>query len=154
MKRDTKRIGIVSELKVIAALAEAGYHVFIPYGDAMRYDVVIEDDEGKFARVQIKTGRLRNGVIIFNAYSSHTHRGGASTRRYVGEVDYFGVYCPQVQRCYLVPAADVKSYGNLRIERPKNGQAAHVRWASGYELPGAARAMVGTWAGNVVPLGA
>ena len=151
MKRDTKRIGIVSELKVIAALADAGYHVLIPYGDSVRYDVVIEDDEGTFARVQIKTGRLKNGAIEFNAFSSHTHRGGVSTRLYVGEVDFFGVYCPQVGRCYLMPASDVRTYGSLRVETPKNGQAAHVRWAARYELPAPSEPVVGTWAGSVVP---
>src|SRR5271168_600225 len=104
MKRDTKRIGDVSELMVMAALVRVGYRLAIPYGESSRYDVIIEDEDGRLARVQIKTGRLRNGAIEFNGYSSHSHRGGVSTRSYAGDVELFGVYCPQVDRCFLVPA--------------------------------------------------
>jgi hypothetical protein len=154
VKRNTKKVGIVSELKLIAALAEADYRVLIPYGDTARYDVVIENNRGGFARVQIKTGRLRNGSIQFNAYSSHTHRGGAATRPYFGEVDFFGVYCPQISRCYLVPASEVRTCGTLRVETPRNGQLARVRWASVFELGGPCGGVVGAEAGNVVPIGA
>ena len=44
-----------------AALIEAGYAVSKPFGENQRYDLVIDDGE-TLARVQVKTGRLRNGV--------------------------------------------------------------------------------------------
>ena len=135
VKRDTKRIGTISELMVMAALAHKGYRLLVPYGDSARYDVVIEDEAGSFSKVQIKTGRLKNGAIVFNGYSAHSHRGRTSTRLYSGEVEFFGVYCPQVGRCYLVPAEEVRSEGSLRIEATYNGQAKNVRWAAKYELP-------------------
>jgi hypothetical protein len=134
MKRDTKAIGAISELKMMAALVDSGYRVLIPYGDSARYDVVIESENGSFARVQVKTGRLLGGAIEFNGYSSHTHRGGAATRTYCGEIDFFGIYCPQVDRCYLIPASEINTCGNLRVKPPRNGQTRGIRWATDYAL--------------------
>ena len=106
VKRNTKRTGDLSELRLMHDLVRAGYLVSIPFGEDHRYDLVIEKN-GVFSRVQVKTGRLRKGVVLFNCYSSHTHRGGAACRRYTNEIDYFGVYCPELDATYLVPIADV-----------------------------------------------
>jgi hypothetical protein len=132
-KRDTKSVGDQSEAMVLAALVRRGYHVLIPFGENNRYDLVIEI-EGSFFRIQVKTGRLRNGVIWFNCYSSHAHRKGVSCRRYIGEIDYFGVYCPDVQSVYMVPIEDARFRGCLRVDRPKNGQLKKMRWASDFLL--------------------
>ncbi|MGB6985830.1 MAG: group I intron-associated PD-(D/E)XK endonuclease [Candidatus Aquilonibacter sp.] len=155
MKRDTKKIGTVSELMVTAALVSNGYRLLLPYGDNARYDVVIEGFDGGFSRVQVKTGRLEHGMIEFNGYSSHSHRGGVSTRVYRGEIDFFGVYCPQVNSCYLVPASEVNTHGCLRIDPPRNGQTKGIRWADSYRLDlRATELRVGTSAEHVVRLGA
>ncbi len=134
VKRDTKKIGTVSELMVMAALMRAGYRLAIPYGENCRYDVIIEGADGSLARVQVKTGRLRGGVILFNTYSSHWHRGGTSTRLYMGEVDFFGVFCPQSGQSFLVPVSHVAASGTLRVDQPKNRQLRKIRWAGDYEL--------------------
>lgn len=118
----------------MAALANAGYEILIPYGENSRYDAVIEASDRTLSRVQIKTGRLARGVIEFRGYSSHTHRGGVSTRTYVGEVEFFGVYCPQVDRCFLVPASEVVTHGSLRVEATLNGQSKGIKWAEDYAL--------------------
>jgi hypothetical protein len=55
-------------------LVRAGYLVSIPFGEDHRYDLVVEKD-GILSRVQVKTGRLRNGVVMFNCYSSHGRVG-------------------------------------------------------------------------------
>ncbi len=105
VKRNTKRIGDISEIMVLGALVRAGYYVSVPFGENQRYDLIAEKD-CKLFRVQVKTGRLRKGAILFACYSSHAHRGG-SMRRYAGEIDFFGVYCPDVDGTYLVPLEDV-----------------------------------------------
>ncbi|MBV8639106.1 MAG: hypothetical protein JO322_13595 [Candidatus Eremiobacteraeota bacterium] len=84
--RDTKRVRDIAEARVIAALVEAEFQLLLPFGENHRYDIAI-DLEGRFYRVQVKSGRVRRGVIEFNCYSSHTHRGGTSCRRYVGGVE-------------------------------------------------------------------
>jgi len=42
-KRNTKKIGDLSELEVAIALARAGYIVSKPLGDSHRYDLIIDD---------------------------------------------------------------------------------------------------------------
>lgn len=115
-------------------LVRAGYLVSIPFGEDHRYDVVIEKDR-TFASVQVKTGRLRNGVILFNCYSSHSHRGGAVCRPYTDDVDFFGVYCHELDSTYLIPIGEIRVLrGSLRIAPTKNGQGRKLRWADEYLL--------------------
>lgn len=129
--RDTKRIGDASEIAVIYALHRAGYRVAIPFGENNRYDLIIEK-EGTLSRVQVKTGRLRRGVILFHPYSSHIHRNGVSCRVYAGEIEYFAVYCEQMGSTYLIPISDVATSGSLRVSRAMNGQAKRIRRAASY----------------------
>jgi hypothetical protein len=132
-KRNTKLIGDISELQVAAALAQAGYIVSKPFGENARYDLVADDGERLF-RVQVKTGRFRNGIIRYACSSSHAHRHGRM-RPYFGEIDFLAVYCPQTRKVYLLPeSALVATAGHLRIAPTKNNMAKRIRWASEYEL--------------------
>jgi uncharacterized protein YwbE len=128
-KRNTKRVGDISELRVMHDLVQAGYLVAIPFGEDHRYDLIVEKDN-VLSRVQVKTGRLRKGVVVFNCFSSHTHRGGIATRLYTGEVEYLGVFCPGTDDTYLLPLNDLPVIrGMLRVEPTKNGQTKGLRWA-------------------------
>ncbi|MGB8909527.1 MAG: group I intron-associated PD-(D/E)XK endonuclease [Candidatus Cybelea sp.] len=130
--RDRKSIGELSELIVALELARVGYSVSMPLGENHRYDLIIDDGD-KLSRVQVKTGRLRNGVILYNTYSSHCHRKGVACRPYTDQIDFFGIYCPDTSSVYLVPIADTApSSGTLRVHAPKNGQGSRVRWAEPY----------------------
>ena len=132
-KRDTKRKGDISEARAIGALAEAGYFVSIPFGENQRYDL-IADNGKRLLRVQVKTGRLRNGVIIYSNCSSHAHRGGTQ-RPYFGEVELLAVYCPETRKVYLLPESQlVASRAHLRIHPTKNGMKKGIRWARHFEL--------------------
>ena len=55
LERNHKAIGELSQAYIIARLIEIGYNVLVPYGDNLRYDLIIEDSEGKLQRVQCKT---------------------------------------------------------------------------------------------------
>jgi hypothetical protein len=117
----------------MAALLQVYESVLIPFGNGRRYDLVVDDD-GKFLRVQCKTGHIRSGAILFNSSSMHAHRGG-TRRDYRGQAELFGVYCPQNRKVYLVPVEDVgERMGSLRLEPAKNNQQAGVRWADKYEV--------------------
>ena len=119
------------------ALRHAGFAILVPFGENTRYDLVIDDGRA-FARVQCKTGRLRQGAVRFAVCSCYGHhlRPGNARRDYQGQIDYFGVHCPDTSSVYLVPIADlsVRVQAALRVEPTRNNQRDHVRWATDYEI--------------------
>jgi PD-(D/E)XK endonuclease len=132
-----KEIGDRSTLAAMLGLKAAGYALLVPFGENTRYDLVI-DDGATLARVQCKTGRLREGAIVFAVTSTYGHHRNPVTARraYQGEVDYFAVYCPETTGVYLVPIDDVpsRSIARLRVVRARNGQEKRIRHAAGYEI--------------------
>lgn len=133
-RRSTKKIGDISEAHVIAAFTKRGYKVLLPFGEDHRYDLVIDDGE-KLSRVQVKTGRLRGGVIKYNCSSSHAHRGGTN-RPYFGQIEYLAVYCPETERVYVLPEKELTgTNAHLRLSPPLNNMVKTIRWAARFELP-------------------
>ena len=134
-----KLVGDQTEAMVIARLVQAGKCVLLPFGENQRYDLVLDEGD-RFVRVQCKTGRVRNGAIRFNTCSSSYHHPSNQGMKfyqhnYVGQADLFGVYCPDNDRVYLVPVADVGvRQGFLRVDASRNNQSAGVRWARDYEV--------------------
>ena len=102
---NTKQMGDLSQAKLELKLLSKGYTILTPRGDNQRYDFVIEK-EGEFNRIQCKTGMVRNGNVVFSSCSSSYHR---SRRKYtyVGQIEYFGVYCPDNDTCYLISEQDI-----------------------------------------------
>jgi hypothetical protein len=134
--RNTSQTGEVCRTQIIAALTLQGKTVLLPLGDFQRYDLVI-DERGRFLRVQCKMGKLSNGAIHFHPCSidSRSKKGGCVRKGYVGEVDLFGVYCPEVKKCYLVPVGEATATEcTLRVAPPRNGQKHGIRWAANYEV--------------------
>src|SRR5262249_52445070 len=70
--------GNLSELKVMTAYVQAGFVVSAPFGGAAPYDLIV-DSGARLLKVQVKTGRLRNGGVIFPMQRFSGHRKG---RRY------------------------------------------------------------------------
>lgn len=134
--RNTSDIGEASRWQIIAALTRRGKQLLLPVGDHLRYDLAI-DEEGTILRVQCKTGRLRNGVVSFATCSidSRSKKGTTIRRSYRGEIELFGVYCPDNGKCYLVPVGKVGlNECRLRIAPPRNGQKTRICWAEDYEI--------------------
>jgi PD-(D/E)XK endonuclease len=136
-----KEMGERSEAIIIGRLVYSGYTVLKPYGENQRYDLVIEDADRKFWRVQCKTAWLSKDqtTIIFNPCSNHyayTWQKNTMTRRhYRGEVEYFAVYSPDLDKVYFIPIDQVgTTQANLRLTATKNKQEKNIRWASDYEL--------------------
>src|SRR5260370_39923710 len=94
-KQNPKAIGERSQAVIIFKLLEAGYHVLTPYGDNTRYDLVIEDADGQFWRVQGKTGWVEAGgaYIEFDTASLYdrTRTGRTEHRKkdYRGQIEQF-----------------------------------------------------------------
>ncbi len=104
-KQNHKAIGERSEAIIIAKLLEVGYGVLTPFGDNGRYDLVIEDADGNFFRIQCKTGWIESdgAYIEFATASTYYHtragRTGYGRKDYRGQVDYFTIYCPETKGC-------------------------------------------------------
>ena len=129
---NTKTKGDISEAAVLSALIKAGYVVLLPWGDKERYDLVV-DHNGQFYRVQVKTGRYKNGCVRFFSCSKHARQGHRES--YVGQIEYFAVYSFKLDKCYLIPIQDsCETETSLRVEPTKNQQDYKVRWAKDYEI--------------------
>ena len=124
--------GILSEARILAAFVAAGYLVSIPFGSGHKYDFVV-DDSNRLLRVQCKTGRVKNGVLIFNAYSQSGN--GSVKASYRGLADLFAVLNPDDDKVYLIPVDEVGVTDvSLRLAPTLNNQMQGVRWAEFYLL--------------------
>jgi PD-(D/E)XK nuclease superfamily protein len=132
-----KDIGDRTTLAVMLALHDAGFAVLVPFGENTRYDLVI-DDGVRLARVQCKTGRLRDGAVRFRPCSYYAHHPNPKTthRHYAGQVEWFGVHCPETDGVYLIPIEDVPNRRSaaLRVDPPRNGQRKKIRAAAAYQI--------------------
>lgn len=140
---NSKHRGDIAEAYIIARLLEVGYYILKPLGDNARYDLVIEDSEGHFLKVQCKLAwisKQNTGCFTFATASSYAHtragqKGDYGRKGYVGEIDYFAVYCKETGGVYLVPIQYAPTTGMwLRFEATRNGQTKGVKWAKDYEL--------------------
>jgi len=140
-KQNHKAVGEQSEAIILAKLLEVGYGVLTPFGENKRYDLVIEDADGNFYRIQCKTGWLEDeGNVIAFATSSMYYRlkdgkTGHGRKDYRGQIDYFAVYCSGTKQVYLVPVDHVGlTFARLRLTPPKNNNQWGYKMAKDYEL--------------------
>ncbi len=132
-KRHTQKTGDISESAAIHRLLQCGYGVLTPVGQMHRYDLVIEDADGKFWRVQCKTGWLNadQSAIIFAPASSQNYTVKKGWRNYRGQCEYVEV----LNKVYFIPVDEVgTAQATLRLIATKNNQEKNVRWAKDYEL--------------------
>ena len=137
-KRHTDKSGDISEAAIVTRLLQSGYVVLSPYGKNHRYDLVIEDADGGFWRVQCKTGWLNkeHTVVVFATASSYNHTANhKGWRHYRGQIDFFAVFIEESGKTYLVPVDIVgTTQAMLRLSPTKNNQEKNIRWAQDYEL--------------------
>jgi hypothetical protein len=137
MREHPKVVGDKTTLAVMAALYQAGYALYTPFGENTRADLIIER-KGELLRVQIKSGRLRQGTVQFACCSTYGHHPSPALvrRSYHGEIDVFGVHCRETGAVYLIPIEDLDNSTSvwLRVDPPKNNQQDRIRWAADYEI--------------------
>lgn len=129
---NSKTVGDASEARALARFVELGWAVMIPWGDNLRYDMVIDRGRG-FERVQVKTARVKNGALTFRSCSQSVK---ASRKiKYNGQADLFAVCCPADPKIYLI-SVDETNHTEvfLRFEQTKNHQEKNIRWASYYAI--------------------
>lgn len=131
---NSKSLGDITQSQVMSALLKRGGKVLMPFGDNLRYDLVVEEN-GQFRRIQCKTGKIVRGAIVFSVASSQYHRGG-KRQDYRGQIDAFGVFCPDNDKVYIIPIDDLPLVreAKLRLTPPGNAQVKGIRWAARYEI--------------------
>jgi hypothetical protein len=128
--------GAIAEAEIQAAAVRLHWGVLLPTTEGHRYDLAL-DDGNRLLRVQCKWARRRGDVIWVRIRTSRFTPSGYVTTVYTrDEVDAIGVYCPDVDRCYLIPIGDVEGQGflHLRLAPTRNNQATGVKWAAQYEF--------------------
>lgn len=133
---NTKTVGERSEAHVLAALLKAGYVILMPFGDNQRYDLVIDDGDGKFRRVQVKTARLNSAedALTFSTCSTVGYKSKHGRKGYKGQCELFAAYEPSAGSVYLVPVCDVANTSCcLRLKANKRLRKT-MRFAADYEL--------------------
>lgn len=148
--RNTTASGDVAELEIAAALARDGRKLLRPMSSASRYDLVVDNDDGTFTRIQCKTARTIGGRLEFRLYSISGHT--PLKKGYSGQVDAFGVYCRESRRTFLVPVGAIDRCATtacLRVEPPRNGQRRGIRAAVDFEI-GTGRRRTGVFSASSV----
>ena len=124
--------GNSSEAVVLTAYAQAGFLVSLPFGGGASYDFVV-DSGARLLKIQVKTGKLEAGCVIYNARRHAGSKYDAFRRYEDGEVDVFAVWCPDTRQLYAVPAAHSSGVeGRLRLAETKNRQAKKIKWARAF----------------------
>ncbi len=131
-RHHTKDKGDVGVACVIADLMKQGIEVALPISEHLPFDLLVISPDGEMARISVKFRTMTAvGTVSIRARSCWADRHGTHVRRHTtGEYDALAVYCPDTDRCYYVPAADLLiRQTTLRILETRNGQKLGVRMA-------------------------
>lgn len=126
--------GAIAEANVKAWFIGAGLDVFEPIRDDCRVDLVVDIDSD-LKRVQVKCAHYKDGKVTFKCCSDMTHKfHGTDGEDYVGVIDGFAVYCPEIDNCYWIDIEDApNSRMELRVEDPDHPNR-RINWAEDYEI--------------------
>jgi hypothetical protein len=131
----TSQRGLVAETAILHECVKLGIGVSRPLDDE-RYDLIL-DLRPALLRVQCKSGRLYDDVIVIRCKRTRRGRNGLIDRAYVpGEIDAIAAYCPELNAAYLLPPemSVGRAAVQLRIRPCRNNQAAGINWARDFEL--------------------
>jgi hypothetical protein len=125
--------GNAAEAAVLAALVAADIPVLVPFGDGLSFDLAaVIPPVGEIVRIQVKSGRVRSGCVLFNACSTDHGKG---RKPYRERADLIAAYVRELGNVYGVPVDDCPGYvGSLRLDPPLNNQRIGVRFAKDYTL--------------------
>jgi len=131
---NTKDTGDLAESAAITELIRSDYSVSIPFGDNDPYDLVVEKN-GETDLVQVKSGWLKNGKVVFNCYKNTTKEGDYHQETYSkSEIDTFAVWSEEKNQLYLIPVEETPSakmslrFDDAEIQHP------NINRAKDYEL--------------------
>lgn len=141
----TDQKGAAAELAIAHAAAELGLGVFKPLTDGERYDLIFETGSA-LLRVQCKWAPMDGQTVIVRCCSNRRAREGLRRRFYTArEADAIAAYCPELARCFFVPASRFDGHSQLllRLAPSKNNQRVGVNWADDFDFGARLTALLG-----------
>jgi len=132
----TDQKGATAELAIAHAAAELGVGVFRPLTDGERYDLIF-NLRPRLVRVQCKWAPIEGETVVVRCYSNRRAREGLRRRFYTAnEADAIAAYCPDLDRCFLVPSErfDGRSQLLLRLAPSRNNQRRGINWADEFDF--------------------
>ena len=132
----TNQKGAIAEAAVVNEAVRLGIGIWRPFSDHERYDVIFDLGE-RLVRVQCKHASQRRNVIVVSLRTARrTANGMLRTLYAAGEIDAFAAYCPETDRCYFLPLAELAGRPSisLRVSAPRNNQERRINWARDYEF--------------------
>jgi PD-(D/E)XK endonuclease len=128
--------GAIAEAAVALEALKLGIPVLRPVAEGGRYDLVFEL-HGRLMRVQCKWANRVGDVVNVRIRTNRRCNGGYLTTTYTAdEIDALAAYCPDLERCYLLPISLVagRTGIHLRLKPARNNQELGVNYAERYEL--------------------
>jgi len=117
---------------VLHAFTSNGLTAWLPWSRFGACDLLIENRFGRIARVQVKSGRVREGCVISNSRSTDH---GSGRKSYVGHVDILAMHAPELGEQFVVPVREAAGFEvRLRLTPTRNNQRLRVRFARDYRL--------------------
>lgn len=129
---NSKKKGELAEAKVLARLLTLEKIVLLPWGDSVRYDLVIDNANGSFTRGQVKTGRWKRGSVVFSTKSVDWYT--KVCKDYKQDVDVFWVYCAHTDQVYEIPIDQItRTEMCLRVDTV-GASRVKTNWAKDYVI--------------------
>src|SRR5260370_32668129 len=123
--KDPARIGLTTHIAILHKLVSMGLEVLQPLSDDLHYDLAYYVEEtAELIRIQCKAGRYVPEISFF-LFKNFNRTGGRTGRRgYIADAEYFGVYCEELNKTYLIPVNLVPYTEeiHLRAMRSRNNQ--------------------------------
>jgi hypothetical protein len=138
---DSNDKGAIAEEAIVFAAMQLGVRVWRPASEHGRADLVF-DIGGELLRVQVKWGQLTpaaDRVIVRVGMCRCTPHGYVRGTYSDDEVDLFGVYSGELDRCFLLPVRLLANRTSiaLRLTPPRNGQESCINLADDFTFDGA-----------------
>lgn len=141
----TDQKGAIAEAAIVLEAIKLGIGVFKPLSDGERYDLIF-DLRPRLVRVQCKWAVRSGDAVIVRCFSCRYERGQMTRRSYTpDEIDALAAYCPEIERCYLLPVALVagRRVIHLRLTPARNNQRSGINWAGAFEFDARLREFLG-----------
>ena len=141
----TDQKGALAELAIAREALRLGVEVYRPMAEGGRADLILEVGT-RLVRTQCKWAPRQDNVVVVRCYSARRAREGLRRWCYAAtEVDAIAAYCPDVDRCFFVPAERFDGHAQLllRLAPARNNQRLGVNWADDFDLRARLAALLG-----------